>query len=62
MKDVKLLIMIDEDLLKRINKFRFKSEIGSKSEAVRQLLEKGLASSGYQALTEKDSIGAHDGK
>lgn len=39
----KILFVIDQELLKRIDDFRFDNRIASRSEAVRQLIEAGLA-------------------
>ena len=39
----KLLFVIPQELLKRIDDFRFDNRIASRSEAVRQLIEAGLA-------------------
>jgi metal-responsive CopG/Arc/MetJ family transcriptional regulator len=38
----KLLFVIPEDLLKRIDDFRYENRIPARSEAVRQLIEAGL--------------------
>jgi metal-responsive CopG/Arc/MetJ family transcriptional regulator len=38
----KLLIIATEDLLRRIDDYRFENRINSKAEAVRRLLEKAL--------------------
>ena len=38
----RILITLDEDLLKRIDDFRFENRINSRSEAVRRLIEEGL--------------------
>jgi len=38
----KILFVMDDDLLKRIDDFRFDNRINSRSEAVRQLIEAGL--------------------
>lgn len=37
-----ILLTVDDDLLKRIDDFRFDNRINSRSEAVRQLIEAGL--------------------
>jgi metal-responsive CopG/Arc/MetJ family transcriptional regulator len=39
----KLIIVMESDLLKRIDDFRFDNRINSRSEAIRQLIEAGLA-------------------
>jgi metal-responsive CopG/Arc/MetJ family transcriptional regulator len=41
-KKPKLLFVVDEDLLKQIDDFRFENRIHSRSEAVRQLIKRGL--------------------
>jgi metal-responsive CopG/Arc/MetJ family transcriptional regulator len=41
----KLLFVIPEELLTRIDDFRFNNRINSRSEAVRQLIEAGLMAS-----------------
>jgi metal-responsive CopG/Arc/MetJ family transcriptional regulator len=38
----KILFVLDEDLLRRINDFRFNNRIETKSEAIRRLLEEAL--------------------
>jgi metal-responsive CopG/Arc/MetJ family transcriptional regulator len=40
----KILFVMDKELLKRIDDFRFDNRINSRSEAVRQLIESGLES------------------
>jgi metal-responsive CopG/Arc/MetJ family transcriptional regulator len=37
-----LTFAVDDELLERINDFRFENRIETKSEAIRMLLEKGL--------------------
>ena len=37
-----ILLTLNDDLLKRIDDFRFKNRINSRSEATRQLIEAGL--------------------
>jgi metal-responsive CopG/Arc/MetJ family transcriptional regulator len=37
-----LTFVVDEELLKRINDFRFDNRIEVRSEAIRMLIEKGL--------------------
>lgn len=44
-KDQKLLLMISQELLDKIDDYRFKNRINSKAEAVRQLIEKALSTS-----------------
>jgi len=41
-KRPQILLTLSEELLKKIEDFRFDNRIGSRSEAVRQLIEKGL--------------------
>ncbi|HPJ97509.1 MAG TPA: ribbon-helix-helix protein, CopG family [Syntrophales bacterium] len=40
----KILITLEDDLLTRIDDFRFENRINSRSEAIRRLIEKGLSS------------------
>lgn len=37
-----LLTFTDDDLLKRVDDFRFENRVNSRSEAIRQLIEAGL--------------------
>ena len=41
----KILITFDDDLLTRIDDFRFGNRINSRSEAIRRLIEEGLKAS-----------------
>ncbi|MBF0467040.1 MAG: hypothetical protein HQK94_18390 [Nitrospirae bacterium] len=52
MKDIKLLLMIDGDMLDRIERYRIakyssEKKIMSKSEAVRKLVDEALTTDGY---------------
>ncbi len=38
----KIIFVMEEDLLKRIDDYRFENRINSRSEAIRQLIERGL--------------------
>jgi len=38
----KIIFVMEEDLLKRIDDFRFGNRINSRSEAIRRLIEEGL--------------------
>ena len=38
----KILLLIEEELLKRIDDFRFENRIDSRSEAMRQLIKEAL--------------------
>jgi len=38
----KILLLIDENLLKRVDDFRFENRINTRSEAIRRLIEEGL--------------------
>jgi metal-responsive CopG/Arc/MetJ family transcriptional regulator len=38
----KILLLIDENLLKRVDDFRFDNRINTRSEAIRSLIEEGL--------------------
>jgi metal-responsive CopG/Arc/MetJ family transcriptional regulator len=40
-----LLTFTDDDLLKRVDDYRFENRINSRSEAIRNLIEAGLAES-----------------
>jgi len=40
----KIIFVMTEDLIKRIDDFRFENRINSRSEAIRRLIEKGLSS------------------
>lgn len=42
----KILFVIDRELLEKLRDYRFENRINSMSEAIRQLLEIGLASAG----------------
>jgi len=44
-KKPKIIFVMEDDLIKRIDDFRFDNRINSRSEAVRQLIEAGLAAS-----------------
>jgi metal-responsive CopG/Arc/MetJ family transcriptional regulator len=41
-KKPKLLLIVDDELLERIDDFRFYNRINSRSEAIRRLLNKAL--------------------
>jgi metal-responsive CopG/Arc/MetJ family transcriptional regulator len=41
-KSVKALLILTEDLIKRLDDFRFENRINSRSEAVRRLLDEAL--------------------
>jgi len=41
----KIIFVMEEVLLKRIDDYRFENRINSRSEAIRQLIEAGLATS-----------------
>jgi hypothetical protein len=41
----KIIFVMEEDLLKRIDDFRFENRINSRSEAIRRLIEEGLKAS-----------------
>lgn len=44
---------IDDDLLKRIDDFRFENRINSRSEAIRRLIEEGLKASKAASANDK---------
>ena len=44
-KKPKIIFVMEDDLLKRVDDFRFNSRINSRSEAIRQLIEAGLVAS-----------------
>ena len=41
-KKPQILLVVDEELLEQIDDYRFDNRIGSRSEAVRQLIKTGL--------------------
>ena len=41
----KILLILDDDLLRRVEDYRFDHRINSRAEAIRQLLEEGLKAS-----------------
>lgn len=45
-KRPQILLTLDDDLIKRIEDFRFNNRIASRSDAVRKLIEAGLKVSG----------------
>lgn len=47
----KILITLDENLLKRIEDFRFENRVNTRSEAIRRLLEEALVE--YENKIEK---------
>jgi len=50
----KILMTLEEDLLTRIDDYRFENRINSRSEAIRRLIEEGLkASDPAKQKTEK---------
>ncbi|MDA3896773.1 MAG: ribbon-helix-helix domain-containing protein [Desulfobacteraceae bacterium] len=44
-KKPKLLLVIDEELLQKVDDYRFENRISSRAEAVRQLMKRGLKTS-----------------
>lgn len=38
----KILLIVDDDLIKRIDDFRFENRINSRSEAIRRLIKESL--------------------
>ncbi len=52
-KDKKLLISLGEELLNKINDYRFDNRIETKSEAVRVLIKKGLEAEGIKGNQKK---------
>jgi len=48
-----ILLTVDDDLLKRIDDFRFNNRINSRSEAIRQLIEEGLKKSNPPKVKKK---------
>jgi len=42
-KKPKMLFVIEQDLIDRIDDFRFDNRVNSRSSAIRQLIEEGLA-------------------
>jgi len=49
----KILFVMEKELLKRIDDFRFDNRINSRSDAVRQLIEAGLKASGKTKTKKK---------
>jgi len=47
----KIIFVIKEDLLKRIDDFRFENRINSRSDAIRRLIEKGLTALDSSSMT-----------
>jgi metal-responsive CopG/Arc/MetJ family transcriptional regulator len=41
-KKPKILLIVDEDLLERIDDFRFENRINTRSEAIRRLIKESL--------------------
>jgi hypothetical protein len=48
----KILFVIDRELLEKLRDYRFENRINSMSEAIRQLLEIGLAAAGKKGKTK----------
>lgn len=46
----KILFVIDRELLEKLRDYRFENRINSMSEAIRQLLEIGLAAAGKKGV------------
>ena len=55
LKEIRVQLMIDEELLKKVEDFRYSNRIPSKSEAIRMLIEKGLESLKASQDTKEDS-------
>jgi len=49
----KIIFAMAEDLLKRIDDYRFENRINSRSEAIRRLIEEGLKKHGAEYQSEK---------
>jgi len=49
----KILLTLDENLLKRIDDFRFENRFNTRSEAIRRLIEEGLLKSDFPKLKPK---------
>jgi len=49
----KILVTLDDDLLVRIDDYRFENRINSRSEAVRRLIEMGLKIAVTSATSKK---------
>jgi metal-responsive CopG/Arc/MetJ family transcriptional regulator len=49
----KLLLVVDEDLINRIDDFRYENRIPSRAEAIRQLIELGLQTKLIPSLKAK---------
>jgi len=50
----KILITLEDDLVTRIDDYRFENRINSRSEAIRQLIEKGLKSPAPPVKSKND--------
>lgn len=48
-KKPKIIFVMEDDLLKRVDDFRFDNRINSRSEAIRHLIEAGLITSKSKA-------------
>lgn len=49
----KILLLIDENLLKRVDDFRFDNRINTRSEAIRRLIEESLKNYEKKILPKK---------
>lgn len=52
LRDIRFVVMLNEQEDKAIQAFRFSRQIGSKGEAMRMLIRKGLAAETTKATTE----------
>ena len=52
LRDIRFVVMLNEQEDKDIQAFRFASQIGSKGEAMRTLIRKGLEAETTKATTE----------
>lgn len=52
----KRLIQLDDDLANQINEFRFSQRINTESEAIRELLRRGLAWTKRHPQTTNDTV------
>ena len=41
----KILLILDDDLLRRVEDYRFENRVNSRAEAIRRLIEEGLKAS-----------------
>lgn len=52
MRDIRFVVMLTREEEKEIQTYRFSRQIGTKAEAMRELVRKGLAAETMKATTE----------